>query len=209
MSGYNSKWSAAEITQLEHLYKNQSITEIAVIMGRSYNSVKSKVLNLGLRKEKAELSKLLKRRTSASQFKKGHKPHNTLADGAISIRGYGGRDANFKIYYIRLSEGNWYPLHHYIYENVFGPIPLRMVVGFKDGNTLNCLLDNLYLLEMTENMKRNSSSVNLKDGFVAQTIVGSRNVKKNRTLYQAIKENKPLLEVKRAQLLLNREIKKK
>ncbi|MDL5050625.1 tyrosine-type recombinase/integrase [Oscillatoria amoena NRMC-F 0135] len=209
MGGYNSKWSAAEITQLEILYKSYSITEISGVLGRTYNAVKSKVLNLGLRKEKAELSKVLKRRTSASQFKKGQSPHNTLQDGAITIRGDGtGKSSKRKIYYIRLSEGKWYPLHHYIWENVFGPIPLKTCVGFKDGNSLNCLIDNLYLLKMSDNVMKNSHSIPLKDSFVAQTIVGSRNLKKNPELYEAVRQNKPLLEVKRAQLMLNREIKK-
>ena len=78
-----------------------------------------------------------------------------------------------------------------------------MCLWFKDQNTLNTDLDNLELITRAENMRRNSSSLNLPDGYVAFTICG----KNNMHLYDEILKDKDLIEVKRQQLLLNRKIK--
>jgi hypothetical protein len=84
-------------------------------------------------------------------FKKGIVPHNTKTDGAISIR----RDKRGNMYkYIRLSKANWVQYHRYLWMQAYGSIPAKMVVTFKDGNSLNCTLENLKLITTAENMKR-------------------------------------------------------
>ena len=44
----------------------------------------------------------------------------------------------------------------YIWEQHNGPIPKGSVVSFKDGNKLNCDIDNLFLTTQEEIMLRNS-----------------------------------------------------
>ncbi len=88
-----------------------------------------------------------------TQFKKGNVPHHTQYDGAISLRKDSGRVYKF----IRIAKGKWIPLHRYIYEKAHGPIPAGMIVIFKDGNTLNYILDNLKAITRAENAIRNTN----------------------------------------------------
>ncbi len=87
-------------------------------------------------------------------FKKGHLPHNTKEDHAISIR-YHVKGYHYK--YIRLSKGIWVLLHRHIWEAVNGQIPKGYNVCFKDKNTLNCNIENLELVSRQENMRRNQN----------------------------------------------------
>ena len=47
------------------------------------------------------------------------------------------------------------PKHRYIWEKAFGPIPKGHCVQFKDGDTTNCILDNLYLISRAKQVRRN------------------------------------------------------
>jgi hypothetical protein len=85
-------------------------------------------------------------------FKSGHLPHNTKADGEISVRNSDGRQYK----YIRISLAKWVPLHVYLWEQKNGNIPDGMIVVFRDKNTMNCDLTNLELITREENMQRNS-----------------------------------------------------
>ena len=45
---------------------------------------------------------------------------------------------------------NWQLKHYYIWEKANRKIPKGYYLCFKDGNTLNCELENLYLLTPSE-----------------------------------------------------------
>lgn len=92
-------------------------------------------------------------RARATCFKKGNLPQNTKNDMDISIR-TDRRGVDYK--FIRVSLGEWIPLQRYVWEKAHGPLPKGMKVIFKDGNPLNCDLDNLEALSSAELMKRNS-----------------------------------------------------
>jgi hypothetical protein len=86
-------------------------------------------------------------------FKKGNLPHNTLSDGAVTLR----RDkTGVSYYYYRISKAKWIPYHHKIWSDAHGQVPKGLIVVFKDRNTLNCKLENLELITRKENMERNS-----------------------------------------------------
>lgn len=86
-----------------------------------------------------------------SHFKPGNVPACTKFDGAISIR-----DCNrTPTPYIRLAQGKWQQLARYNLEQANGPIPPAHVVKYRDGNTLNCDLSNLYLVTRAENLAGN------------------------------------------------------
>jgi len=92
-------------------------------------------------------------KAKATMFKPGHKPHNTKHDGHISIR----RDKTGREYaWVRVREGEYRLLHRVVWEENNGPIPRNMVVTFKNGNTMDCILENLELLTKEQNMLRNS-----------------------------------------------------
>lgn len=87
----------------------------------------------------------------ATRFKKGNLPHNTKFDGAIRIQ----PDKSGRSYkYIRISKGNWMPLHRYIWMQVYGD-PASNIVRFKDGNTMNCDIENLTLISRGQNAALN------------------------------------------------------
>lgn len=90
---------------------------------------------------------------AANWFKKGQKAHNEKNDGEITIRN---NRQNVPIYHIRLQANCWVPLHRHIWEQHNGPIPPLHNVVFKDGNTMNCIIENLELLSNEELMKRNT-----------------------------------------------------
>lgn len=100
-------------------------------------------------------------KTKATRFKKGHVPENKLSVGSITIRSYGKNyknGPNYKVKYIKIAEGSfdWVPLHIYNWLQSGQDIPEGFVLAFKDGNQLNPELENLHLISMKENMKRNS-----------------------------------------------------
>lgn len=50
----------------------------------------------------------------------------------------------------------WPLLHRHIWEQAHGPIPPKHIVVFIDGNRANCVLENLELISMADNARRNS-----------------------------------------------------
>lgn len=145
-------WTKEEDAQLIELYKNNSTSDCANKMGKSFGAVKSRARALRLFKTPEAIKELAKRRNSG-QFTKKRLPHNTVLDGCISLR----QDKNNHYYYhIRLSLSAWKMLHVYMYELAHGAIPKGYIVVFKDQNTLNCTIENLELITREENMKRNT-----------------------------------------------------
>jgi hypothetical protein len=87
-------------------------------------------------------------------FKKGYLPPNTLQDYAITER----RDSSGRIYkYIRTGLAKWVPYHRYLWEQKCGKIPKGYNIQFKDGNTQNCTVDNLYMISQPDQMRNENS----------------------------------------------------
>jgi hypothetical protein len=91
---------------------------------------------------------------SATMFKKGQLPHNTAAgNGEITTR----RDKTGRLYkYIRIDLSHWDLLQRHVWQQHHGPIPKGHVIVFKNGDTLNCDIDNLEMISMKENLERNT-----------------------------------------------------
>jgi hypothetical protein len=95
-----------------------------------------------------------------TMFKKGQQPKNTYAeDGVISLR-HNKRGPVYK--YIRLSAGKWKELHRYLWEEAYGPIPKENIIIFRDGDSMNCVLENLQMITKGENAIRNRHQVPLE-----------------------------------------------
>lgn len=92
----------------------------------------------------------------ASQFKKGHIPHNENpeGDGAVVVRKDPQTGRPYK--WLRISRGEWTPLHREVWTSHNGEIPEGMIVRFKDGDSLNVEIGNLELISKKENALRNS-----------------------------------------------------
>lgn len=97
-----------------------------------------------------------KERWRATLFAKGHKPYNEAYDGAIIERRQivGSRLFRYKV--IRMAPRKWQYYQRYVWEQAHGAIPAGHKIVFKDGDRLNCALDNLECVSTGELCKRNS-----------------------------------------------------
>ncbi len=109
--------------------------------------------NKGLRQEQYMSAEAIER-TKRTRFKKGNLPHNTKYDNAISIR----MDSKGRSYkWFRIGLGKWIPFHRHIWEQANGRIPKGYNVQFKDGDPLNCAIENLYLISQADQLKNENS----------------------------------------------------
>jgi hypothetical protein len=204
-------WSDAEIDFLKASYKIFTYKRLSEIMNINLCVLKNKIFELGLKKdnnagkwEKGHESwnkgKKGTHFSPKTEFKKGHKPHNTKYDGCIRI--HNDKRCNYSYYMIRIAEKNWQALHRVLWEKVNGLIPPNHVIRFKDNNPLNCILENLYMVPRSEHLQLNHKK-HTSDGIIASYMSH-----KNPELKEILKECKEILELKRIQLLLKRELEK-
>lgn len=113
--------------------------------------------NKGLKGEEYDRSlppEILQKRNQ-TQFKKGHFPVTGIKErsGAVRIR----KDKNGHQYkWYKVDHGKWVMLHRKLWEDAYGLVPRGRIIVFKDGNTLNCELENLEMIDRAENMRRNT-----------------------------------------------------
>jgi len=93
------------------------------------------------------------RRTISTRFKKGQRIYNEMYDGATTIRN---DKTGRKYYWIRKAKANWRMLHVHIWEQEFGKVPQGKIVVFKNKDSLDVRIENLELITLTENMRRNT-----------------------------------------------------
>ena len=179
------KYTNKEIQIIKEIYPHVSSDEVAKRLGRTVKSVYYKAKDLGVKKSEEYLSTLASGRfnkfkpfketqfkkghtpfnkgkkqeeymsqdkidkSKATRFKKGHKPHNTKHDGYQSLRSDG-------YLYVKIDEGVHELKQRVIWEQHNGPIPEGMSIVFKDGNRLNCKIENLEMLSRDQLMLRNT-----------------------------------------------------
>lgn len=182
-----TSFTAAEDRYIRKNYLKYPVKTLGDKMGRSYTGIMGRLRALeleippGIRERNIQAGRLQKgnipsnkgkkmsrkmyRVCKPTMFKPGHLPHNTKKDGAISVR-VDKRGVPYK--HIRTEPGKWVPYQRYRWELFRGPIPKRMIVTFKDGNTLNCKLSNLELITMAENAVRNKQHIPLD---LARTVI--------------------------------------
>lgn len=88
-------------------------------------------------------------KVKGTMWKPGHRPHNWKPDGTVLLRSDG-------YLYYKISDGNWILYHQKIWMDVNGEIPKGSIVVFRDKNRMNCELNNLELITLTENIDRNT-----------------------------------------------------
>ena len=142
------------------------------------------------------------KRFRANSFKKGHNTHNAAPrDGEVRIRkSKDGRTYKF----VRISLNRWELLHKVEWEKLHGPVPKGMLLSAIDGDSLNTDPENWTPITRTENMRRNSGSKSLSDGYEAGTM--THNDPETRKIL--LEEYPELIKLKREQLILTRTIKK-
>ena len=209
---------------LKSLYFTHNNRDISKILGIAQSTVQVNIIRLKLIGKPDHLKGRFKKgsvppnkgvkgwdaggRSHETRFPKGHLSANTLYDRAITLRHPHKKRHAPPYFFIRLAPMKWYPLHQFLWEEAHGKQPKGHLVNFIDGNSLNCVLENLQLITRKKNMLRNSGSVNLSDSYVASMIVKEGRNKVDKEMSNEILNNYPgLIVAKRAQLILNRKIK--
>ena len=149
-----------------------------------------------------------------SEFKPGHKPANTKFDGCVTTRLHKRSGISYK--YIRISESKWQLYHRYIWEKHNGPVPPAHIIGFKNGDSLDCRIENLYCMGKNDNVRRNwngeKASETMKkhwangdhlksDNYIAFTLFP-----RDKELREEVKQHPEIIEMKRMQHKLRRAI---
>ena len=109
----------------------------------------------------------IRQRISATQFKKGQRPFNEMPIGTVVVNSQG--------YKIRKKQmkgtlwERWEFLHRAVWEEHNGRIPEGMIVSFKDGDKLNCSIDNLMLITRKENAQLHTLGLRFEDPDLTET----------------------------------------
>lgn len=172
-------WPDEHLEILRRDYPVKPAREIATALGRKVSAVYGMAKKLGLKKppewwrsEKSGRHNLAKgtqtrfergftpwnkgRKTGPAhpnskrtQFKKGQRPHNALPVGTIVAP-----DGYMKI---KIAEPDlWEFYHRHVWRQHNGPVPDDMLVRFRDGDPMNCAIENLKLVSRAEHALYNS-----------------------------------------------------
>lgn len=135
----------------------------------------------------------------STEFQKGHVPANIKYDGHISIR-KNSKD-KFPYKYIRIRKGRYELLHRVIWESVNGKIPPGGCIRFINGDTMNCNITNLMIVDRKTHLEINTGYRD-SDNFIAGKMARDPDLRK------FVKDHCPeLIEIKRLQTKLNKELK--
>lgn len=171
---------AVEIDYLKKHYPTRTSADIATWVHHPVASVIHKAYELGLRKDEAFMSE----RRSVGQFRKGCRSHNKgvprkewmsekseqkcavtqFKPGEVNTYSPTFRPVGYEC--VRTEKGRKYiwikpegrrmmPKHRWLWEQAHGAIQKGYNVQFKDGDTLNCMLDNLYLISRKKQVRKN------------------------------------------------------
>lgn len=178
------KWTQQEEETLIRLYEDPKVfpKDIAKMLGRTlpqvYNKARAMGLNapmerirmagkIGMQHPKSIATRFHKghiptnkgkkvsqetyAKCQPTMFKKGHINGNKRAVGSERVNVYGYIE-------IKVAEPNrWRLKHRIIWEQHNGIIPEGCNVQFKNHNTLDCRIENLYLISKSEQMRSENS----------------------------------------------------
>lgn len=180
------KWTQYEEATLIRLYEDPNIftADIAKRLDRTLSQVYNKAHTMGLKAPLERIRLAGKLGTNhpnavAHRFKKGSVPPNKgkkmspevyekvketmfkKGNSPVNHREVGSERINVDGYIeIKVAEPNrWRLKHRIIWEQVNGEIPKGYNVQFKNHNTKDCRIENLYIISKSEQMRTENSLV--------------------------------------------------
>jgi hypothetical protein len=165
-------WTPKETRVLIKIYADTITADLAKQFNCTVKQIYNKAKRLDLSKSEHYLQNYGGRITEtniATQFKKGHKSWNKGLKGLQM----GGAQTQFKAgglphntkpigyrstrdgYLVEKTDKGFEFVHWLLWRQHHGEIPKGLFVVFKDRNRLNVCIDNLELIDRSENMRRN------------------------------------------------------
>jgi len=205
-------WTEDQINYLKANYKTVGDVELAERFEKLWpkqkkwtnKHIEKKRKYLKLIRTVTEVEKVKERNIETGRFAecavKRWKVSEACAEGTVKIWRYAGGNA-FKVIKLKTGFVHFMP---WLYEQMFGPIPVGYMVRTKDGDNMNVVPENLILVTRAQHALINSSiSIgSLSDNYIIGILASG----KNKALRESIAANPELIEVKRLQLQLNRMI---
>lgn len=173
-------WTAWEDDYLRKIYPEMSNEEVAQWLHRSKRAVMAHAYILGVHKSPEFAEKQFRK----GQFRKGQTPHNKgksrkywaspeaeelMAKGQFKPgecrddnprkRPIGHEKVYADGYVWVITEHGRKQKHRWVWEQANGPITEGYCVKFKDGNRMNCSLDNLYLVSRADHARETRAAL--------------------------------------------------
>lgn len=120
--------------------------------------------NKGMKAEDFLSSEALKQ-FKKSQFKKGETT-SIILPGTLSIRKHKGEE----YWFLKYENHKWMQYHRYIYQQYHNIDISDYNIQFKDGNTLNCNIENLYKIKRSKQAVINKQGGRKLPHFLQDTI---------------------------------------
>ena len=174
------RWTQAEDDYLRKIYPDMSNEEVAMWLHRSKRAVMAHAYILGVHKSPEFAEKQFRK----GQFRKGQTPHNKgksrkywaspeaeelmekgqfkpgeCRDDNPRKRQIGHEKVYADGYVWIITEHGRKQKHRVVWEQAHGPIPPDHCVKFKDGNRMNCSLDNLYLVSRADHARETRAAL--------------------------------------------------
>ena len=100
-------------------------------------------------------------------FRDGHTPHNAYAAGTEIVR-------DGRVYVKVPGRRKLMLKQHYVWQEHHGKIPQDHVVKFKDGNFMNCDIDNLYIMSRADACAKMISEMSTEQRRARQEVATAR-----------------------------------
>ena len=166
-------WTDEQVIFLKENYKNIGDKELAIIFNKKYKKNKGwthkhidkKRKYLNLKRTADEIKKIRSRNIKRDCFKSRStwKTRGVTADGTIKI--WAGKSYK-NAYKVIKFNGKFVHYAQWLYIKNFGAFPAKHIVGFKDGDNMNVVPENLEAITRSEHARRNRT-LNLPDEIIA------------------------------------------
>ena len=159
-----NKYTHEEDDYLIKNYDYITAIEAAEHLKRTVKSIYSRVNRL-----RRKGYNIAKKDPSAEGLKYAIKS-NTHKAGTISVRICSNTKKAYK--WIKLPNGKSRRLHLHLWEKANGKLPRNKVLRFKDGNHLNCTLDNIICVSRAKIMKENQNGYKTRETIRVEKMGG-------------------------------------